>query len=436
MILNIRKRHPKKLTRPLIYFDLVMILLPAQLGGSIIGNILKVIFPSSALYIIAFVILWFAIYRSTIKAIIRYQDELLGKDMLEVSIQNPLVLNAAARNNVYVDSTISSLTSNSGLSGYYSKNNQRNKEHHNTERQSQDPDEINPEDRGQSNIELSITTPTGSDLQQNNRPSTSMVALPNIKYPKHILITLFIMYIVFLGFQIAQAINKLCTQNYYLFLILSYIPLIMTTIYTINYVVIYQKEYLYNVIIEEDIDFRNNNIYKLFILIILIGFIGVLCSLLGIGGGELIGPILLSIHITKPNENDLESENHTNNQSNNESNQSETNLTVTKHYKTLPAEITTSTTSVLELFTSFTSIIHNIITKTGNLQIRDCIIFLIIGSIGGLLGRLLGFVFVEKYKKSSYLIITLIIILIASSIVYISKLIQEQPDFTLNSYCP
>lgn len=51
VIVNLKKSHPLDKTRPIIYFDAGLILIPAQLGGNNIGVILAAILPTTALIV-------------------------------------------------------------------------------------------------------------------------------------------------------------------------------------------------------------------------------------------------------------------------------------------------------------------------------------------------------------------------------------------------
>lgn len=51
-LVNWTRRHPAKPSRPLIYWDIILIMEPAQLGGSNLGVILAKILPSSILEIV------------------------------------------------------------------------------------------------------------------------------------------------------------------------------------------------------------------------------------------------------------------------------------------------------------------------------------------------------------------------------------------------
>ena len=60
VIINLPERHPIVRDRPLIYWDAVLVLLPAELGGANIGVILAAIFPDSLCVILGMIVLLIA----------------------------------------------------------------------------------------------------------------------------------------------------------------------------------------------------------------------------------------------------------------------------------------------------------------------------------------------------------------------------------------
>lgn len=74
-MINVTKRHPIDLTRPLIYYDVILVLLPAELGGSNIGVIVSLIFPESVLYILAMIVLFIAAFSTFDKGREQYDKE-------------------------------------------------------------------------------------------------------------------------------------------------------------------------------------------------------------------------------------------------------------------------------------------------------------------------------------------------------------------------
>ena len=51
MVVNFKKSHPLDRSRPLIYYDACLMLLPAALGGNNIGSILSKVLPTSLLMV-------------------------------------------------------------------------------------------------------------------------------------------------------------------------------------------------------------------------------------------------------------------------------------------------------------------------------------------------------------------------------------------------
>lgn len=89
--LNYNARHPEKMARPLIYWDVIVVLLPAQLGGASIGVILSDLCPKTILVILAMIILSFACIKTLIKGIDKYKKEshhILSEKTL---IETPLI---------------------------------------------------------------------------------------------------------------------------------------------------------------------------------------------------------------------------------------------------------------------------------------------------------------------------------------------------------
>ena len=92
VLVNLPQRHPIDLTRPLIYWDAVLVLLPAELGGANIGVLLSNIFPTSLDLILGMIVLVIATYGAMEKGIEQYNKEtlLMGYD----KERTPLLRNA------------------------------------------------------------------------------------------------------------------------------------------------------------------------------------------------------------------------------------------------------------------------------------------------------------------------------------------------------
>ena len=81
-IINWPKHHPADKTRHIIYWDAVLILLPAQLGGSNIGSILKNGLPATIMEILAVLVVTFAAVKTFIKGIHYWSEENKNKEKL------------------------------------------------------------------------------------------------------------------------------------------------------------------------------------------------------------------------------------------------------------------------------------------------------------------------------------------------------------------
>jgi hypothetical protein len=73
--INIQHSHPHVPKRPLIYWDIILFLLPAQLGGSNLGVIIHSLFPDRLLLICAIIVLVMAIYKTYFKFWYYYHEE-------------------------------------------------------------------------------------------------------------------------------------------------------------------------------------------------------------------------------------------------------------------------------------------------------------------------------------------------------------------------
>jgi uncharacterized membrane protein YfcA len=67
-IVNFARRHPRDQSYPVIDWSVLLVLLPAQLGGASIGVVLADILPSTILEIVAIVAFCFSSYKTILKA--------------------------------------------------------------------------------------------------------------------------------------------------------------------------------------------------------------------------------------------------------------------------------------------------------------------------------------------------------------------------------
>jgi len=85
--LNYKKYHPYCKRRPLIYWDVVLVLLPAQLAGSHIGVLLSQILPQTMLIVLALLVTVYALIKTYRKGMTYYNKE------SETLLNQPLIGN-------------------------------------------------------------------------------------------------------------------------------------------------------------------------------------------------------------------------------------------------------------------------------------------------------------------------------------------------------
>ena len=85
--INWSKSNPQLATRALIYWDLVMIFLPAQLAGSTLSTTFSTSFPETPLLILGMIVVSFAIYKSIEKGRSLYASENLEIKNRTIDVQ-------------------------------------------------------------------------------------------------------------------------------------------------------------------------------------------------------------------------------------------------------------------------------------------------------------------------------------------------------------
>lgn len=221
-MINFRKRHPFEVSRPLIYWDVVLILLPAQIGGSTIGVIVEKVLPETLLLIIAIIVVFYAGGMTLQKGVIYWKKE--------------------------TDEMSTKLMHSSDIS----------------------------------------ETPS-QDLLKVDNP-------PEFQIPYFTLKVLVASWFVYAALLVTtQVAVSTCSVGYILTL-LSIYPLICCLIaWGVSYAAKRQREHPSSVL-SGDISFKDIS----FVPPLLAFLIGIMCSLLGIGGGELMGPLLLSYQVISP----------------------------------------------------------------------------------------------------------------------------------------
>ena len=341
--INFRKSHPRNELRPLIYWDVVLTLLPAQIGGSNIGVIVEKVLPVTVLLALSIVVIAYAGYMSFQKGMVYWRKETdeLNKDLIQ---------------------------------------------------------------HEEKNIELS------SDHKE---PKPDIP--PQIAYPLLTMQVLAISWAIYAALLVTTqvAVSK-CSTGYILTLIAIY-PLMVGLIYWgVGYCARRQLEDPSS-ILPGDILFKDLT----FIPPVLAFLIGIMCSLLGIGGGELMGPLLLT-------------------------------------YKVMP-QVSTATTAMMSLINASSNTLHYAILGEidylwaagvfvtglcgGGLIIElFCSSFFMFSNILNLFlkkgfGRSIALLVVERYHRHSVLVFSLVTVLVISFGILIFEISTSQPQVGLRIFC-
>jgi uncharacterized membrane protein YfcA len=444
-MLNLGKTHPNLTDLPLIYWELVIILLPAQLGGSNIGSILSKILPKSVLYILALLVLSFAAVMSYKKAIHRYHEEKEAdrtRDSLAANAPKPVATELDTTENVTLQDEFRSST-------------------HALE-------EI-------ARATLNLTTET--ELK--------------VHYPLKVIYVILGVWFVYTMLFIGLGLSNKCSPAYISLVFLLYIPLSLGAFWGIHHSKLLGNIYKGADLEEEhansmefgSIDHRPSNFstassqndpkktsthqpfpstdssmsttqnpmtsstsntsdknitnnssvngpsndiegssangkqrdtkktlltthkgppnqgtivreHSWFMLVSTF-CIGVVCSLLGIGGGELLSPLMLTLHIL--------------------------------------SQVTSATSAFLSFSNTLSLVIRN--TSSESCDYGSGLILFFIGLAGGFIGRKIGLIISFEYNRSSFIIFALVVVLILSSLYYVYELSTEEFNSSLSSLC-
>lgn len=254
VMLNIDKRHPSKPGKPLIYWDAVLILLPAELGGSNLGVILSSIVPDTILYLFAMVVLMIAGALTLSKALDYFAKEnYIQKEIDDSESSTPLMQQE---------------------NGKY------------------DDDSVKKAKKPMSSTLASII-PDYLKCCCKSVDEDRIVITDQLEIP-------WLVVQVVLGFWLFYAICYVvmkqfdtCTIAYMTILAIIYSLLFAEIVWGLNYLMAEQKIDPES-IAEGDIHWGAT---AWFLPLIAFG-VGILTSLLGIGGGELMGPLMLRMKVS------------------------------------------------------------------------------------------------------------------------------------------
>ncbi|RYH15795.1 hypothetical protein EON65_31110 [archaeon] len=224
-----------------------------------------------------------------------------------------------------------------------------------------------------------------------------------VQLPYKVLIVLTLSWFCYLAIILGRTTVERCSDGYIGLFISAYVPLIACVVWG----VIYNRHHIMQQLAEDDDpslkrahdDFRsieNKMLNENYIMLPIFTLgIGIVCALLGIGGGELFGPMMLHNHLSPV--------------------------------------VTSATSSTLGLFNSLALVIRYIVQD--EMSYNTGVILFFVGFFGGLLGRQLGLMFTVKYNRSSVIIFALCGAIFLGAIYYVYQLIALPFDIQLSNLC-
>ena len=345
-MLNWGAVHPKIENRPLIYWDVVMVLAPALLMGSRVGVVLSVVLPTTVLMALAIVMLTFAATMTGRKALKYYGME-----------QANMAQAIAEVNDTLVDEKLS--RSSFSLSGNRSRANTQ--------------ETMSNLLKGKEDHSLSYLTDE-----------------PPVKFPWKVIGYLVMLWLIFTCFLAGSHFTDRCSTAYWIVGFIFYLPFFFAINWSLGYAARRQ---------EKDPDMQQEGdvaFADLGIAAPIMAFgIGMLCALLGIGGGELAGPLLVSMGL-------------------------------------LP-QVVAATSSMFSLYGSSATVIATALST--HLNIGTCLMVFGIGICGGLSGRLLAIKVVSQLGRPSLTVFALVFCLLLSICGMVYAISTDESDLEIEDYC-
>lgn len=308
--INWSRHHPLIKQRPLIYWDAILVLLPPILGGSNIGVIISKISPDTVLEIIAMIVLLYAIFKTTKKARAYYLHEI---DPTGTMKYQKFIMTGNADTRITEPTTISTnsvlyyphfLPQMAGVThqslddkieSHFDHSKRSNRFQYNMDSASDsEQDEVSIMSGFLSDSGSRPDTYTTDDAILPHLSTNSSSPFPMI-FPWVSVRGITAVWLYYVGMFVAiQLLTHGSCSSLYFGLLASIYPILLIIVYfSVHYVAKKQQIEGQFSLSQGDLDFRHIP----YLMPCITFVVGILCSLLGIGGGELMGPLLLTYHV-------------------------------------------------------------------------------------------------------------------------------------------
>lgn len=358
LFINLQTRHPGDAKKTVIYWDMIAVMLPAELGGSNLGVILSDIVPSTILYIGAIMVLMIGGSFSAKKAHHLYELETERNNKNAKTSEdggpttNPMAipsLDLAPRRSFLSPLSVEEIG-----------------------------DEEEQPPISKSSIGSIADVPTNAN------------DLPPLQLPWTIMSVIACVWLSYLVLYIVMSLVPGCSLGWGLVLVFIYLIIIVEVPWAFNFLM-KQQNTAPDSITPGDVSWNSST----FSIPVVTFSIGLLTALLGFGGGELIGPYLLHLHIQPL--------------------------------------VSTSTSGMISFLNTALSLIHYGIL--GKVKYDQSAGVFAVGLVAGLCGRLFSLWFVAKFDRASILVCALVAVLGLSWVVYILYIAMDKVSFEIDQLC-
>ena len=349
--LNLKLTHPVRNTKALD-FNMIILICPNLLMGTVLGVTLNKILPNVIIIFLLTILLFYNTYKTFKVGIKEYENE------------------NNAMKNISAQSSIKNLDYENNNGGLNSNNNL---------------------------IENPLNEPIDEEIKKELEKDKKFLRWDKLKY---ILIPFLIM--AFLSILRESQITPKCSFSYWFLFIIFFIFCLIIDYMSLLHV---QHEFNYRTSIAFPYDLKDINwTFDKSLKISIIGFLsGFIAGIIGIGGGVVLGPILLSLGI-------------------------------------YPV-VSTVTTNFLVLLTSSSTTLQFILFKMLNYEYAIVSVFF--SSLGSIIGTIVIQGFFKKSRRQSYLVFALFFVIGISAIILpISSIVSTIHDFekgvnvfTFNDLC-
>jgi hypothetical protein len=244
------------------------------------------------------------------------------------------------------------------------------------------------------------STPTSSSSSSNiyikeSADPHGLSAMPpsrTYRFPWLILQVIVAVWVIYFSTYIISRRDRICSSGYFTMVLALYPCLLGEMVWGMWYVKLLQQSDEY-VVAKGDVNFSRLSMwYYCFFSFCA----GILCTLLGLGGGELLGPLILSMHV-------------------------------------LP-QVSSATTSVISFLNSVSNVIYYF--SKGKIPLANGLICFLVGISAGVAGRMLAFYQSKSTGgRPSVLVLCLTLILAISFGMNFYSLVTSSLDFTFRTLC-